>query len=270
MPLHHHNLNRLKDPSAIPTRHPRWIYVPNRTTSSPCLRLQCASLRIVGLGPPHVTHVLYIVKHSHISSSSFPSPWTRHIACFTPCSAIHKLKISLVLLRSLTHGAPSLVAMMVPSVGDILKLSQVAWKIERAFTADKDHAPSEFREVETKVGALASVLKQLAETLHAEAETSLIQESDEEVQHGIELILGCCRHTITDLDSLVDHNQVIRKHRTVGGFAIERSWSALVFKEYQSMMWTLEGGDLHSLQDLLQVHTNSISLLIQALQRYSG
>ena len=158
-------------------------------------------------------------------------------------------------------------AMTVPSVGEIINLSQVAWKIGRAFSADKDRAPSEFQEIETKVGALAGALKQLAQELHAEVETNPIQESDEEVQHGIELILDCCRQTITDLDSLVDHNQVIKKHRTVGGFAIERSWSALVFDEYRSMMWTPEGGDLHSLQDLLQVHTSSISLLTQSLQR---
>jgi hypothetical protein len=157
--------------------------------------------------------------------------------------------------------------MTVPSIGDILTLSQVAWKIGRAFTADRKNAPIEFQEVETKVSALAAALKQLAEALHAEAEHSLIQAADEEIRNGIELILKSCKRTINDLDSLVDHSQVIRKHRTVGGFAIERSWSDLVLKEYNSMIWTTEGGDLQSLQDLLQMHTNSISLLAQALQR---
>ena len=157
--------------------------------------------------------------------------------------------------------------MTIPSIGDVLKLSQAAWKIGRAFTADREHAPNDFQEVEKKISALARALKQFAEALHVEAETGLIQEADEEIRHGIELVLDSCKRTVSDLDSLVDHSQVIKKHRTVGGFAIERSWSDLVLTEYQSMMWTAEGGDLHSLQDLLQVHTSSILLLTQALQR---
>ncbi|KAF2823861.1 hypothetical protein CC86DRAFT_408881 [Ophiobolus disseminans] len=159
--------------------------------------------------------------------------------------------------------------MAIPTNGDLLTLSQVAWKIGRAFTTDRTNAPIEFQEVEAKVGTLARALKQLAEALHAEANTSLIHEADENVQHGVELILKSCERTIKDLDSLVDHNQVIKKHRTVGGFAIERSWSDLVLREYKSIIWTTEGGDLHGLRDLLHMHTSSISLLIQALQSKS-
>jgi hypothetical protein len=146
-------------------------------------------------------------------------------------------------------------------------LSQVAWKISRAFSACRKDAPAEFLDVETEIGGLAKALKILAETLHAESERALFQSADREIQDGIGTILDSCQRTVNDLDSLVDQYQVIKKHRTVGGFAIERSWSDLVLAEYKTMLWTTDGGDLHNLKGLLQMHTNSMTVLTQALQR---
>jgi hypothetical protein len=157
--------------------------------------------------------------------------------------------------------------MAVPNVGELLSLSQVSSKIGRAFSAGQKSAPVEFREVELKVNALANQLKQLAEAIHPEADNSLSEQASEHARQCIRLILDSCKLTINNLDSLVDHNQVIKKHRTVGGFAIERSWSDLVLAEYATMTWTAEGGDLHSLKDRLQMHTSSIMLLTQALER---
>lgn len=157
--------------------------------------------------------------------------------------------------------------MIVPNVGDVLMLSQVSWRISRAFSAGQKSAPIEFQQVETEVGGLARALKQFAEALHSEADDKFSRDTTEHVQHGIGIILDSCKRTIHDLDSLVDHNQVIRKHRTVGGFAIERSWNNLVLAEYATMSWTAEGGDLHCLRDLLHMHTSFIMLLVPAVQR---
>lgn len=157
--------------------------------------------------------------------------------------------------------------MSIPTNGDVLKLSEVAWKISRIFNADRNKAPIEFKDVETKLNALAKALKGLAEALHIDGDSRFLQEADEHIQHGIQLVLDSCDRTVNDLDSFVDHHQVIKKHRTVGGFAIERTWDDLVFSKYESMIWTAEGGDIHSLQELLQMHTSSISLLIHALSR---
>jgi hypothetical protein len=160
--------------------------------------------------------------------------------------------------------------MTVPNVGDILMLSQVAWKIGRAFSAGRKNAPVEFQDVETEISGLAKALKLLAEVLHAGTERSLLQTAGRELEDGIGTILSSCQRTVNDLDSLIDQHQVIKKHRTVGGFAIERSWSNLVLAEYKTMLWTTEGGNLQSLKDLLQMHASSITLLVQALQRYRG
>jgi len=165
------------------------------------------------------------------------------------------------------HGQLLTSTMTVPNVGDILMLSQVAWKTGRIFTAGRKDAPSDFHAVETDISGLAQALKLLAEAIHAEEVHGLISKASQETQDGVTIILSSCERTIHDLDSLVDRYQVIRKHRTVGGFAIERSWSDLVLAQYDTIMWTTEGGNLHDLSNLLQMHTKSIRLLTEAVRR---
>ena len=152
-------------------------------------------------------------------------------------------------------------------MGEILTLSRVAWETGKAFAVDREDTPIEFKAVGTDVHGLAQALKQMAETLQAEADDSLIYKSLRETQDGIAIILSSCQQTVRDLDSLVDRYQVIRKHRTVGGFAIERSWSDLVLSQFETIIWTTQGGNLHDLSSLLQMHTRSIRLLAEAIQR---
>jgi hypothetical protein len=157
--------------------------------------------------------------------------------------------------------------MTVPSIGDILVLSQKAWKIGRTFSACQKDAPVELQYIETEIGSLAKALTSLAETLHAESGGELFLGADQEIQDGISSILRSCQRTVDDLDSLIDQYQVIKRHRTVGGFAIERSWSDLVLASYSTMIWTTEGGNLANLREILQMHTSSINILTEALKR---
>ncbi|KAL5121723.1 hypothetical protein ACEQ8H_000410 [Pleosporales sp. CAS-2024a] len=161
--------------------------------------------------------------------------------------------------------------MAVPKAGDILILSQTACKIGRAFAAgqkDAKDAPSDFHTIETQAHDLAERLKRFAEVLHAGIENSAIDEAPEHVQQSIATAVDACTRTVHALDSLIDHDQLIKKHPTVGGLATEPSWSHLVLAEYASTSWTAAGGNhLHSLRHLLQMHTESIVLLTQAIQR---
>lgn len=156
----------------------------------------------------------------------------------------------------------------IPSIGDILMLSQLAWKIGRAFTAGRNNAPGEFLEVETEINGLAKALKLLAEAMFADSDDSLVKQADPETRNGVGAALTSCQRTVKELDSLMDQYQVIKKHRTAGGFAIERSWSSLVLAEYQTMTWTTDGGNIESLRDVLQMHKSTVTLTMQALQRY--
>lgn len=146
-------------------------------------------------------------------------------------------------------------------------LSQLAWKVGRAFTAGRKGAPPEFLAVESEVNRLAKALKLLAETMFADTDDSLLDRADRNTRHGVNTIIAACQRTVNDLDSLMDQYQVIKKNRTAGGFAIERSWSNLVLTQYKSMMWTTEGGNIQSLRNKLHMHTTTITLTTQALQR---
>lgn len=186
-------------------------------------------------------------------------------------STSSKLNLNLLPLRfhnlHTLHDSLCTFAMTVPSFGDILNLSQTAWRTGRAFTSNRENVPADFQSVEVNMSGLTQALTQLAETLQIEANTTLLSESDQTTKDGIALIFSSCQRTIHDLDSLVDRYQVIRKRRTDSGFAIEQTWSDLVLTQHETVTWTTEGGNLHDLSSLLQMHTKSMELLAEAVTR---
>ncbi|KAF9733921.1 hypothetical protein PMIN01_08264 [Paraphaeosphaeria minitans] len=159
--------------------------------------------------------------------------------------------------------------MTVPSIGDILLLSQTAWRVGRAFTAGRTHAPTEFQDVEVEINALAKALKLLAEALFDESDDSLLKQADAKTEHGFATIVNSCSRAVHDLESLLDQYQVVKKTRNSGGFAVERSWSDMVLAQYKIMMWTTDGGNLQNLRFLLQMHASTITLTMRALQSKS-
>ncbi|KAF7185307.1 hypothetical protein HII31_13286 [Pseudocercospora fuligena] len=153
------------------------------------------------------------------------------------------------------------------SVGDILMLSQTAWKIGRAFTHGKKSAPSEFAEVEREANGLSEALKLVAEALHEDG--SILYHANPDTKSAVNTILDSAHKTLEDLESFVDRYQVIRKKETGHGFVVERSWSEVVLANYKTFKWTTEGGDIADLRNMLAMHTNSINLTMQALQSRS-
>lgn len=153
----------------------------------------------------------------------------------------------------------------IPSIGDVLMLSQLAWRIGRAFTSGRAGAPTEFQEVESELRSLTKSLTLLAEAL--DHDDSVISRADEKTKEGLEKILECCRQTLETLDSFVSQYQEIK--RPDGGInaATQRSWKRLLIRNYKTICWTGEGGTIQALRNMLHMHVNSISLTMQALHR---
>lgn len=153
----------------------------------------------------------------------------------------------------------------IPSIGDILMLSQLAWRIGRAFTSGRAGAPTEFQEVENELHGLTKSLTLLAEAL--DQDDSIISRADEKTKEGLDKILECCRQTLENLDSFVSQYQEIK--RPDGGIneATQRSWKRLLIRNYKTICWTGEGGTIQALRNMLHMHVNSISLTMQALHR---
>ena len=152
-----------------------------------------------------------------------------------------------------------------PSIGDVLMLSQLAWRIGCAFTAGRAGAPAQFQEVENELKSLTTAVTLLAESLDKDG--SLVARSDERTREGLDKILSCCRQTLDNLDAFVSQYQDIRRPDEAGGLATQRMWRSMLLRNYKKIMWTTEGGDIQSLRNMLAMHTQSISLTTQALQR---
>jgi hypothetical protein len=156
----------------------------------------------------------------------------------------------------------------IPSIGDVLMLSQVAWRAGRAFTGgNRKTSPREFLDVEDELNRLSKSLKALAESLFSDETESFVSQADRHSQEGVAAIFLSCKRTLDDLESYIEHNQVIRKNKTLGGYTIERSWSNLVLSNYRNMMWTAEGGSIYNLRDMLAMHGATIAMLRSILER---
>lgn len=150
---------------------------------------------------------------------------------------------------------------MTPSIGDILMLSQTAWRIGRAFTQGKKSAPAEFAEVEREADGLSEALQLVAETLNADG--SILDKAEDATKSAVTTILDSAQRTLSDLESFVARYRIIKPQTG------ERAWSELVLANYKTLKWTTEGGDITALRDMLNMHTSTINLTMQALQSRS-
>ncbi|KAK0291662.1 hypothetical protein LTS16_004161 [Friedmanniomyces endolithicus] len=160
-----------------------------------------------------------------------------------------------------------MVAISPLSVGDILMLSQTAWKIGRAFRQGQANAVTEFAEVEREADGLSEALKLVAEALHTDG--GMLSRADEDTKTAVNSIMESAHTTLSDLESFVERYQVIKKRNTRGGVVVERSWNEVVVANYRTFKWTTEGGSIVELRNMLQMHSNSINLVMQALQSRS-
>ena len=140
-------------------------------------------------------------------------------------------------------------------------LSQSAWRIGRAFTQGKKSAPAEFAEVEREADGLSEALQLVAETLNSDC--SILDKAEDTTKFAVATILDSAQRTLSDLESFVARYRIIKSQTG------ERSWSDLVLANYKTLKWTTEGGDITALRDMLNMHTSTINLTMQALQSRS-
>jgi hypothetical protein len=148
-------------------------------------------------------------------------------------------------------------------IGDCLMLSQKSWRCSRSFTGIKN-APHEFREIEHELARLAKSLKLLAECLFSSETELLLTLAEEFTKNGILLMLDYCKHTLSNLESLIEQYQ----SQGVNGFTAQKGWSEVVLHNYKQLMWTVDGGSIYILRDMLHMHVSTTAVVRQALERY--
>ena len=143
-------------------------------------------------------------------------------------------RVQLQTFASVEGYSPVLMAFPTPLIGDIMMLSQLAWKIGFAITFGRAGAPAEFKEVENELKSLTTSITLLAETLNKD--DSLITRLDKRTKVGLDKILGFCRQTIEDLDAFVTRYQEIRHENGVGEAVTQKSWKQLLIKNYKKFI----------------------------------
>lgn len=157
------------------------------------------------------------------------------------------------------------------SIGDVLMLSQVAWRISRLFSPRHNAGtslPPEFVVIEDELGSFSKSLKLLGESLVSEGIESFISSAGHKVQDNISTILRSCHRILEDLESLTFSYQVRIKVQSSRGVTLQRNWRATVLADYQYVIWTANGGTIRNLEEVLDIHTVVVAMLKAILDGY--
>ncbi|KAG0638283.1 hypothetical protein HOY80DRAFT_187517 [Tuber brumale] len=156
------------------------------------------------------------------------------------------------------------------SIGDILLLSQIAYRVGLAFTSGRKSAPAEFTEVENQVFALKDALDMLQEEIAS-------PEADNEAVESLGAMISYCRTTLEGLEKIVqeycpamgDGRKAGAARAGDGGGEVElqkRKWSKKLKDNWKRVVWTTGDGDLSTLREKLTFHVTVITLVVNTLQ----
>lgn len=134
-------------------------------------------------------------------------------------------------------------------------LSQLAFKLGRAFTSGRKSAPAEFQEVQNQLYSLSKALDSFK---HLPSQTGeSLQPAD-----GLSEIIKNCRSTLEHLEQLVDKYLIIQEESDN-----KKRWREELVRNWKKIKWTTEGGDLSKLHHNLGVHITSLNLAVQAMNQ---
>ncbi|KAG0134079.1 hypothetical protein HOY82DRAFT_481905 [Tuber indicum] len=164
------------------------------------------------------------------------------------------------------------------SIGDILLLSQIAYRVGLAFTSGRKSAPREFNEVESQVFALKEALDMLKEEVTVSGANPVTSpEADNEAVECLGVMIANCRTTLEGLEKIVqeycpamgDGRKAGAVRAEDGGGKVElqkRKWSKKLKDNWKRVVWTTGDGDLSTLREKLTLHVAAITLVVSTLQ----
>ena len=170
------------------------------------------------------------------------------------------------------------------AVGDVILLSQMAFKIGQAFTSSRKSAPAEFGDVQRLLFTLSSALDLVAENLpkdkdgspspfsSASSNSKFTSDSNGTPQANKVLseILKNCRTILEHLQTLVDkYLEIDPQETSQGGEARPgfKRWKDDFCRNWKKVKWTTEGDGLGKLTTTLSVHISGMDLALAALTK---
>ncbi|KAI0120916.1 hypothetical protein F4776DRAFT_232491 [Hypoxylon sp. NC0597] len=157
-----------------------------------------------------------------------------------------------------------------PSIGDVVLMTQIAWKLAQAFTKGRKSAPAEFCEVENQLYSLSAALEAIRKAQErgdldvgtTYPKSGSLRGKDEPCgQSTIDNILQNCMDILKHLEGIVKKYSVILQPTASSARGV-RSWNQYVIRNWRKIEWTTEKGDLSTLRNQIMMHTNSLNLLL--------
>ncbi|KAF8248967.1 hypothetical protein K440DRAFT_599428 [Wilcoxina mikolae CBS 423.85] len=137
------------------------------------------------------------------------------------------------------------------SIGDILLLSQLSYKLYGVLTSDRQSAPSTLRELSTSVFGLRCALEHLSQHLS----TSKLPPGTTKMHANLSLMITNCGDTLGELDRVLKsyEEKVIVKEKGTRG-KMKREWNRI--------MWSVEEKGLSEIRGKIMQHTEGIQMVV--------
>lgn len=161
------------------------------------------------------------------------------------------------------------------SVGDVILLGQIAYKVARALSSGAKSAPAEFLEVQALLLSLKEAFDLLSKAF-AESGCGLEGGIDQQNMIGIgpqaqsplASILASCRDVLAPLETIVGQYSMLDPCNDEKQETMISSLKKDLKKNWKKIAWTKEGGDIIKLKQTLTAHTNALHLAITATYGY--
>ncbi|KAI8626183.1 hypothetical protein F5Y19DRAFT_447498 [Xylariaceae sp. FL1651] len=156
------------------------------------------------------------------------------------------------------------------SIGDGILLAQIAWRLAQTFTKGRQSAPAEFQEVENELYSLSAALTAAqtqresitaADTAASSINPDSLADNPQTAQVVFEHVIANCSKTLTHLEDIVKKYLIVSEPTDPTRSKLER-WNHHIAKNWKKVEWTTEKGDLSTLRSQIQVHVNSLNLLV--------
>jgi len=150
------------------------------------------------------------------------------------------------------------------SVGDIVLLGQIAWKVTRALSSGSRSSQAEFAKVQTLANSLTESLDLLVRELTGPIDVDSVVGADTSRLVPVELsnILTGCRDGLKQLEEFVERYSLLDEETAERGGQWGRQARGNVKRTWKKIMWTTEGGEISKLTQTLVAHTNSLQLAV--------
>ncbi|KAI6083642.1 hypothetical protein F4821DRAFT_190588 [Hypoxylon rubiginosum] len=157
------------------------------------------------------------------------------------------------------------------SIGDVVLMTQIAWRLAQTFTKGRKSAPAEFCEVENQLYSLSAALEALRSArergdidIRVDNSVSMPLRSEDQAhgQNIVDNILRNCLQTLKHLENIVQKYSIILHPTPTLSTSRLGTWNQHLIKNWRKIEWTTEKGDLDALRSQIMIHANSLNLLL--------